>query len=139
LVETINTGTKHCLNTTVSHNRLCLIKKTIDPAEEILLIFLGLSVHPSPSSRRHLHSILQISIIHHTKRQLKNFDKRGKLISTLTRTFYEASAAEEEDQRRRRGRSNSAEDGVVDIRWPLSPSRTRPAGLLQRQLFEEKN
>jgi hypothetical protein len=92
-----------------------LIKKTIDPAEEILLIFLGLSVHPSPSSRRHLHSILQISIIHHTKRQLKNFDKRGKLISTLKRTFYEASAAEEEDRRRRRGRGDSAEDETVDV------------------------
>jgi hypothetical protein len=25
LVETINTGAKHCLNTTVSHIRLCLI------------------------------------------------------------------------------------------------------------------
>jgi hypothetical protein len=32
LVETINTGAKHFLNTTVSHIRLCLIYKTIDPA-----------------------------------------------------------------------------------------------------------
>jgi hypothetical protein len=31
LVETINTGAKHCLNTTVSHIRLYLILKTIDP------------------------------------------------------------------------------------------------------------
>jgi hypothetical protein len=29
----------------------------------------------------------------------------------LTRTCYEASAAEEEDQRRRRGRGDSAKDG----------------------------
>jgi hypothetical protein len=27
---------------------------------------------------------------------MKNFNKRGQLISTLTRTFYEASAAEED-------------------------------------------
>jgi hypothetical protein len=57
-----------------------------------------------------------MSIIHHTKRQLKNFNKMGQLISTLTRTFYEASAAEEEDQRRRRSRGYSVEDGAVDIR-----------------------
>jgi hypothetical protein len=57
-----------------------------------------------------------MSIIHHTKRQLKNFNKRGQLISTLTRTFYEASAAEEEDQRWHRDRGNSAEDGTVDVR-----------------------
>jgi hypothetical protein len=57
-----------------------------------------------------------MSIIHHTKRQLKNFNKMGQLISTLTRTFYEASAAEEEDRRRRRGRGDSAEDGAVDVR-----------------------
>jgi hypothetical protein len=70
---------------------------------------------------------------------LKNFNKRGQLISTLTWTFYEASAAEEEDRRRRRGRGNSAEDGAVDVCWPLSPSRTRPADLLQRRLSEERN
>jgi hypothetical protein len=57
-----------------------------------------------------------MSIIHHTKRQLKNFDKRGQLISTLTRTFYEVSAAEEEDRRRHRSRGDSAEDGMVDVR-----------------------
>jgi hypothetical protein len=47
-----------------------------------------------------------MSIIHHTKRQLKNFNKLGQLISTLTRTFYKASADEEEDRRHggRRGR-----------------------------------
>jgi hypothetical protein len=56
-----------------------------------------------------------MSIIHHTKRQLGNFNKRGQLISTLTRTFYEASAIEEEDRRRRRGRSDSVEDGAVDV------------------------
>jgi hypothetical protein len=33
----------------------------------------------------------------------------------LTRTFYEASAAEEEDRRRCRGRGDSAEDGAVDV------------------------
>jgi hypothetical protein len=56
-----------------------------------------------------------MSIIHHTKRQLKNFNKRGQLISTLSGTFYEASAAEEEDRRRRRGRGDSTEDGAVDV------------------------
>jgi hypothetical protein len=57
-----------------------------------------------------------MSIIHHTKRQLKNFNKMGQLISTLTRNLYEASAAEEKDRRRLRGRSDSAEDGAVDVR-----------------------
>jgi hypothetical protein len=57
----------------------------------------------------------------------------------LTRTFYEASAAEEEDQRRCRGRGDNTEDGAVDVRWPLSPSRTWPADLLQRWLSEERN
>jgi hypothetical protein len=55
------------------------------------------------------------------------------------RNFYEESAAEEEDRRWRRGRGNNAEDGAVDVRWPLSPSRTRPASLLQRRLSEERN
>jgi hypothetical protein len=32
LVETIYTGAKYCLNTTIYHIRLCLIYKTIDPA-----------------------------------------------------------------------------------------------------------
>jgi hypothetical protein len=50
-----------------------------------------------------------MSIIHHTKRQLKNFNKMGQLISTSTRTFYEASAAE-------RRRIGGAEDGAVDVR-----------------------
>jgi hypothetical protein len=57
----------------------------------------------------------------------------------LTRTFYEVSAAKEEDQRRHRGRGDSAEDDVVDVYWPLSPSLTRPADLLQRWLYEERN
>jgi hypothetical protein len=57
----------------------------------------------------------------------------------LTSTFYEASAVEEEDWRRRRGRGNSAKDGAVDVRWPLSPSRMRPAGLLQPRHSEERN
>jgi hypothetical protein len=48
-------------------------------------------------------------------------------MSTLTRTFYEASAAEEEDQRRRRGRGDSAEDGVIDIRSGPFRRRTRAA------------
>jgi hypothetical protein len=56
-----------------------------------------------------------MSIIHHIKRQLKNFNKRGQLISTLTRTFYEASEAEEEDWRWCRGRGDSVEDGAVDV------------------------
>jgi hypothetical protein len=41
-----------------------------------------------------------MSIIHHTKRQLKNFNKIDQLISTLMRTFYEPSVAKED---RRRG------------------------------------
>jgi hypothetical protein len=39
----------------------------------------------------------------------------GQLISTLTRTFYEASAAKE-DRRWRRGRGDSAKDSAVDVR-----------------------
>jgi hypothetical protein len=39
------------------------------------------------------------------------------------RTFNEASATEEEDQRQRRSRGDSTEDGAVDVRWSLSPSR----------------
>jgi hypothetical protein len=46
---------------------------------------------------------------------MKNFNKRGQLISTLLRTFYEASAAVEEDRRRRRGRGDSTEEGAVDV------------------------
>jgi hypothetical protein len=56
-----------------------------------------------------------MSIIHHTKRQLKNFNKMGQLISTFTRTFYEVSAAEEEDRRWHRGRGDSTEDGAVHV------------------------
>jgi hypothetical protein len=89
---------------------------------------LGLYVHPSPSSRHHLHSIHQMSIIHHTKRWLKNFNKRGQLISTLTRTFYEASAAEEEDWRWLRGRGDNAEDGAVDVCSGPFRLRARAAG-----------
>jgi hypothetical protein len=55
------------------------------------------------------------------------------------RTFYEVSAVEDEDRRRRCSRGDIAEDGAVDIHCPLSPSRTRPAGLLQRRLSEETN
>jgi hypothetical protein len=69
-----------------------------------------------------------MSIIHHTKRQLKNFNKRGQLISTLTRTFYEASAVEEEDWRRRRGHGDSTEDGAVDIRSGPFRGHARAAG-----------
>jgi hypothetical protein len=69
-----------------------------------------------------------MSIIHHTKRQLKNFNKRGQLISTLTRTFYKASAAEKEDRRRRRGRGDSAEDCAVDVRSGPFRRRARVAG-----------
>jgi hypothetical protein len=54
-------------------------------------------------------------IIYHTKRHLKNFNKMGQLISTLTRTIYEASADEEEDRRWRRGCGDTAEDGAVDV------------------------
>jgi hypothetical protein len=67
----------------------------------------------------------------------------------LTRTFYEESAAEEEDRRRRRGHGDSAEDNAEAqeegtqrrLLWmmPLSPSRTRSAGLLQRRLSEGRN
>jgi hypothetical protein len=56
-----------------------------------------------------------MSIIHHTKRQLKIFNKSGQLISTLTRTLCEASVAEEEDRRRCRGRGDNTEDGAVDV------------------------
>jgi hypothetical protein len=49
-----------------------------------------------------------MSIIYHTKRQLKNFNKIGQLISTLTRTFYTSRA----QPRRRIG---GAEDGAVDV------------------------
>jgi hypothetical protein len=84
-----------------------------------------------------------MSIIHHTKKPItqkrirtaEEFQLKGQLISTLMRTFYEASVAEEEDRRRRRDRGDSAEDGAVDVHWPLSPSRTQPAGLLQLRLF----
>jgi hypothetical protein len=34
---------------------------------------------------------------------------------------------------------SALDDSTVNVRWPLSPSRTRPAGLLQRRLFEERN
>jgi hypothetical protein len=30
------------------------------------------------------------------------------------------------------------DDTAVDVTWPLLPSRTRPAGLLQRRLSEER-
>jgi hypothetical protein len=60
---------------------------------------------------------------------MKNFNKRGQLISTLTRTFYEASAAEEEDRRRRRGRGDSTEDDVVDVRSGPFRCRARAADL----------
>jgi hypothetical protein len=50
-----------------------------------------------------------MSIIHHTKRQLKNFNKMGQLISTLTRTFYTSRA-------RPRRRIGGTEDGEVDVR-----------------------
>jgi hypothetical protein len=57
----------------------------------------------------------------------------------LKRTFYEESAAKEEDRRWRRGRGDNAKDSAVDICWPLSPSCTQSAGLLQRRISEEKN
>jgi hypothetical protein len=69
-----------------------------------------------------------MSIIHHTKIQLKNFNKKGQLISTLKRTFYEASAAEEEAQRRHRGRGDSAEDGAIDVRFGPFRRRARTTG-----------
>jgi hypothetical protein len=72
-----------------------------------------------------------MSIIHHTKRQLKNFNKRGQLIPTLMRTFYEARAA-----RRRIGGGVAA----VATAWrtaqstsalvPFVVAHARPAGLL---------
>jgi hypothetical protein len=57
-------------------------------------------------------------------------------MSTLMRSFHEASA-DEEDRRWSRGRGDSAEDTeasgsddtVVDVQWPLSPWRMRLAGL----------
>jgi hypothetical protein len=54
----------------------------------------------------------------HKKIAEENFNKRGQLISTLTRTFYEASA--EEDRRRRRGGS--------DVRSGPFHRRARAAG-----------
>jgi hypothetical protein len=55
-------------------------------------------------------------------------------------TFYEAIAT----ARRRIGGGVAVaaivrRTGTVDVRWPLSPSRTRPTDLLQRQLSEERN
>jgi arginine/lysine/ornithine decarboxylase len=85
-----------------------------------------LSIYPSPSSRRHLHSIHQMSIIHHTKRQLENFNKRCQLISTLTSTFYEPSAAEEEDRR------HGGRHGRRPL-WLLSPSRNPQSARSWRQ------
>jgi hypothetical protein len=106
----------------------------------MLPIFLELSIHPSSSSRCHLHSIHQMSIIHHTKRQVKNFNKWGQLISTLTRTFYEVSADKKEDRRRRCGRGNRAEDGAVDVRsGPFHHRACMAPALLQCRLSEEKN
>jgi hypothetical protein len=59
-----------------------------------------------------------MSITHHTKNRLykrirtvEEFNKTGQLISTLMRTFYEASVAEEE-QMWFRGHCDSAEDGA---------------------------
>jgi hypothetical protein len=46
---------------------------------------------------------------------------------------------EEEDRRWHRGRGDNMEDGAVDVHWNLSPSRTRPVGLLQCRLSEEIN
>jgi hypothetical protein len=55
-------------------------------------------------------------------------------------TFYRGERGrKEEDQRRGRDRGDSVEDNAVDVRWPLSSWRMRPAGLLQRQLSEERN
>jgi hypothetical protein len=66
-----------------------------------------------------------MSIIHHTKRQLNNFNKMGQLISTLMRTFYTSQAG----PRRRIG---GMEDGVVDVRSGpfrrLTILRARAAG-----------
>jgi hypothetical protein len=59
---------------------------------------------------------------------MKNFNKSGQLISTLMRTFYEASAAEEEDRRRRCGRGDNMEDGAVDVRSGPVRRRARAAG-----------
>jgi hypothetical protein len=76
----------------------------------------------------------------------------------LTRTIYKASTPEEENRRRRRDRGDGTEDGAepegevasaledgddaddatIDVRWPLSPSRMWPVGLLHRQLSEER-
>jgi hypothetical protein len=50
------------------------------------------------------------------KNTTEEFNKTGQLISTLMRTFYEASTIEEEDRRRRRSHGDSAEDGAVDVR-----------------------
>jgi hypothetical protein len=69
-----------------------------------------------------------MSIIHHAKRQLKNFNKKGQLISTLTRTLYKASTAEEEDRRWRRGCGDSAEDGAIDVCSGPFRRRARAAG-----------
>jgi hypothetical protein len=47
-------------------------------------------------------------------------------------------------RRRAPGRNSALEDGdntedvTVDVRWPLSTSRTRSTDLLQRQLSEER-
>jgi hypothetical protein len=46
----------------------------------------------------------------------------------LTRTSYEASAAEEEDRRRRHGCGDSTEDGAVDVRSGPFHRRARAIG-----------
>jgi hypothetical protein len=45
-------------------------------------------------------------------------------LTMASRTIIEASALD---------------DVAVDVCWPLSPSRTRPASLLQHRLSEERN
>jgi hypothetical protein len=94
-----------------------------------------------------------MSIIHHTKRQLKNFNKMGQLISTLTRTFYEESAAEEEDWRcggcavdvpsgpfRRRAilRARATGDGERDRPAGTSEHTDRASDLLRRERERER-
>jgi hypothetical protein len=56
----------------------------------------------------------------------------------LTRTFYEVSAVEEEDQKRHSGCGDNAEDGAVNVHWPLTPWRMRPGDLLQHRLFRRE-
>jgi hypothetical protein len=86
---------------------------------------LGLSVHPSPSSRRHLHSIHHMSIIHHAKRQLENFNRRAEYYPPWENFLWgERDRGWGSEALSRSQRQRGVRRGQAPL-WPLSPSRTR--------------